>query len=165
MHADEFTDSGAAEYAARLTAASADHLQFANEIGIRRMAETGVVATILPGTSIYTNIPFTNARKFADAGCPVAVASDFNPGSCNIGNLPQLATISGLHCGLRPSEIIGGITYVASHSLGLSKSKGALDKGYDADFLIHPTSSLASWLADMGKTLPDAVYISGKKVV
>lgn len=159
LHADEFSDSKAGYLAAEVEAKSADHLQFASGLSIQRMAEYSVLATLLPGTSLYTNIPFTNGRKFTDAGCPVVVASDFNPGSCNISNLPMLASLAGLHCGLNASEIIAGITYYAAFSLDIGSSKGALAPGYDADFLIHPSTTLAAWLADMGATKPDSVYI------
>lgn len=165
LHADEFTDSGSAGLAAELKAESADHLQFANDSAIRSMAENGVCAVVLPGTSIYSNIPFTDARKFIDAGCPVAVATDFNPGSCVIDNLPMIATIAALHCRMRPAEAIAGVTFVAAYALRLHQTKGALHPGYDADFLIHECRSYQEWLADLGRTRPKQVWIKGEQAV
>lgn len=165
LHADEFSDASAASFAAEMSAKSADHLQFASDSGIEKMAKNKVVATILPGTSIYTNIPFTNAKKFTDKGCPVAVATDFNPGSCVINNLPQIATIASLHCGLDAAHTVSAVTFVPAYSLGLAESKGALASGYDADFLIHDSGSLAGWLADIGRTKPSHVYIGGKAII
>jgi len=165
LHADEFSDAGAAEAAARWQAASADHLQFASSRGIAAMAEAGVVATLLPGTSLYTAIPFCQGRRFADAGCPIAVASDYNPGSCAISNLPLLASLAGLHCGLKPAEIIAGVTYVAAHSLGLQADKGALAPGMAADFFLHPAASLEGWLADCGESPASEVWIAGERLL
>lgn len=165
LHADEFTDAGAAHFSGELKANSADHLQFASDKGIEEMAKNKVVATLLPGTSIYTNIPFTDGKKFISKGCPVAVASDFNPGSCVIDNLPQLASIAALHCGLTAVETLAAVTYVPAHSLDLSDRKGALAKGFDADFIVHECKHAAGWLADIGRNKPSSVYIKGQKII
>jgi imidazolonepropionase len=163
IHADEFTDAGAASAAAEWGAASADHLQFASEESIKKMAGNDVVACVLPGTSLYTAIPYTNARQFLDAGCAVSIASDFNPGSCYIDNLSMLTTLAGLHCGFRPAEAIAAVTWTAATSLNL-KNKGALAKGSDADFLIYRDLKTADeWLYDFGRALPD-VFIAGEAV-
>lgn len=163
VHADEFSDALGAHTAAKWGAASADHLQFASDQGIAEMCKQGVIACILPGTSLYTAIPFTSGRRLADAGCGVAIASDFNPGSCKLENLPMLAILAGLHGKLRSWEVIAGITMVPALSLGLSKRKGALAKGYDADFSIQQVSSLDEWFADFGRTKPKEVWIGGVK--
>lgn len=164
IHADEFTDANGAATAAHWKAASADHLQSASKEGIKAMAENDVTATILPGTSLYTAIPFTQARPFIDAGCPVAIATDFNPGSSLVSNLPMLTTIASLHCGFKTHEAIAGVTYVPARSLGLAEKKGALSKNFDADFIITNASSLSEWIADMGQTLPQQVWIKGQQV-
>jgi imidazolonepropionase len=161
LHADEFSDAGAAAAAARFGAASADHLQFAADAALPLMAEHRVTAVVLPGTSLYTKIPFTNARRFADAGVPVAVASDFNPGSCLLDNLPFLATIAAVQCGLRPAEAVAAVTYVPATSLGLGRQKGALAPGFDADLQVHEVASLEEWLADAGRTPPRQILIGG----
>ncbi len=165
IHADEFSDAGGAEAAAHWGAQSADHLQQASNQGLKAMAAAGVVATLLPGTSLYTGIPFVDGRKVIAAGCRVALGSDFNPGSCYLGNLPLIASIAGVHCQLRPWEILAGITYVPACSLALGERKGCLAKGYDADFILHPAGSLEAYLADMGQQLPASVWIGGELVV
>jgi imidazolonepropionase len=161
LHADEFTDSKGADLAAALDATSADHLQFASDEGLRHMARSKVVATLLPGTSLYTGIPFTNGRKIADLGCAVAIASDFNPGSSPFVNLPFLAAMAGVHGKLKPAEIIAGVTFVAAKSLGIESLVGSLEPGYHGDFFIHPSRSVKEWIADMGKTQPSSVFIDG----
>jgi imidazolonepropionase len=164
LHADEFSDAGAAEAAAAWGAQSADHLQFASDRGVEAMAAKGVTAVILPGTSLYTKIPFTAARRFADAGCPVAIATDFNPGSCQIDDLAMLATVAAVQSGVRPAEAIAGVTFVAAHALGLAQRKGALAPGYDADLQVVGLRSSDEWLADFGRTKPLAVYVSGNEL-
>ena len=161
LHADEFSDALAAQTAADWSAASADHLQFASKEGLSAMSKQGVVACILPGTSLYTAIPFTSGRRLADAGCAVSIATDFNPGSCNLSNLPMLAILAGLHGKLYSWEVIAGITFVPAYSLSLSLQKGALAKGFDADFCIHDFNGLDEWLADFGKTKPKEVWLGG----
>jgi imidazolonepropionase len=165
IHADEFSDAGAALAAAKWGAASADHLQFASDEGIERMAASGVVATLLPGTSLYTGIPFANAKRFLSRGCAVALATDFNPGSCLIDNLPMVAALGAIHCGLSLAQAVAAVTYVPALSLDLGHRKGALAEGFDADFLIFPGDSASAWLADMGRTRPREVWINGQRVV
>ena len=122
LHVDEFTDSGGGALAASFNASSADHLQYCSEQSIAALAKAGTVATLLPGTSLYTGIPYANARKFLDQGCYVSLASDFNPGSCVIDNLPFIASLGALHCGLPRRSFL--ITWHAAKSLDLDKSKG-----------------------------------------
>lgn len=164
IHADEFSDAGAAEAAAAWGALSADHLQHASDAGIAAMAAKGVVATLLPGTSLYTKIPFAAAQRFIKAGCRVAIASDYNPGSCYLPNLPMLVSVGAVHCGLNVAQAFAAVTLVAAWSLGL-KTKGALAEGYDADFMIHSAGNLAAWFADMGQTKPLQVWIKGKRAL
>lgn len=164
VHADEFSRSGGAAAAARWHAASADHLQFSADEDISAMAEAGVTATLLPGTSLYTGIPFTNGRRIADLNCRIAIATDFNPGSCYLKNLPMLASIAALHCGLRTWEAIAAVTAVPAYSLGLHGRKGVLMPGSDGDFLIHSAGSYHAWLADMGQRAPEEVRAGGRVV-
>ena len=121
-------------------------------------AEAGVVTTLLPGTSLYTAIPFTDARPMLEAGCSIAIASDFNPGSCSLHNLPMLAALAALHNRLGSATAIAGVTYVAAKALGLHARKGALAPGFDADLVLWPHSSYQHWLADFGQTPPRAVF-------
>lgn len=163
LHADEFSDAGAAAFAAEIGAASADHLQFVSDTGLKKMREAGVTATILPGTSLYTKIPFTDGRRIIEAGVAVAIASDFNPGSCVLNNLSMLATVAAIHCNVPPAAVLAGITWVPAVSLGLGAKKGALAPGFDADFSFWTHRSFADWLADFGRAKPTEVWIAGEK--
>jgi imidazolonepropionase len=165
LHADEFSDAGGGEYAAEIGAVTADHLQFASERSVQRMASSGVIATLLPGSSLYTNIPFTDGSRLIHAGVAVAIASDFNPGSCVINNLSMIATTAAIHGKVPPAAVLAGVTYVPAVSLGLKDKKGALADGFDADFTIWSHKSFADWLADFGREKPRMVYIRGQQVL
>ena len=164
LHADEFSDAGAASCAARYQALSADHLQFASEQGIQEMAKAGVVALLLPGTSLYTSIPYTDSRPFKAAGCPVGLATDFNPGSCPVDNLRLVLTMGALHCRLSMAEAVAAVTWVPARSLRLEEQKGALTPGRDADILVMPLASCEEFVADLGRTKPRAVFARGRQI-
>lgn len=161
LHADEFSDSKAAQSAATYQALSADHMQFASADGIKAMATEGVVALLLPGTSLYTAIPYTDARPLKAAGCAIGLATDFNPGSCPVDNLRLVLTMGSLHCKLTMAEAIAAVTWVPARSLRLEASKGALTPGRDADILLMPLSSCEEFVADLGRTKPRAVFSRG----
>lgn len=162
MHADEFAPSGAAEAAAQWNAASADHMQKASDDGIAALAHSGGVAVMLPGTSFYTKIPYADAKRFREKDCPVAIASDFNPGSCYLSNLPFVASLAALYCGLSPYEAFVGVSWNAAKALRLHDRKGALAPGFDADFVIHKHQTLEQWIADFGQSSPLQVFCGGR---
>ncbi len=164
LHADEFAESGAAEAAAAWGAVSADHLQKASDDGIRAMAAAGTVAVLLPGTSLYTRIPYTKAERFRASGCALAVASDFNPGSCFLPSLPMAAGLGALYGGLSLAEAFVAVSWNAARALRLERRKGALAVDYDADVLIHSCQTLEQWIADLGQTRPREVLIDGRLV-
>ncbi len=162
LHADQFTSQGATGMAAELGAASVDHLEFTEDKCIEKMAKYGSVAVLLPGTSLYTDIKYADARPFKKAGVPVALSTDFNPGSCIIDNLAMVASLGAIHCHLEAPEAIAAVTYVAARSLRLEGRKGALGKGYDADFITYDLKDEKQWLASFGKQLPNKVYLKGQ---
>jgi imidazolonepropionase len=164
LHADEFADSGAAMLAAQWKAKSADHLQYANKPSMQALAQNSVIAILLPGTSLATKIAYADAKEFFKAGCTVAMATDFNPGSCPIQNISLIATLGAVHCGFNTAQALTAITRVPAHSLGLDKSKGALVQGFDADFTIWPKLTLDEWIFSFGQRRPESVYIQGAKI-
>jgi imidazolonepropionase len=137
IHADELTALGGAELAAELGAVSADHLLFAGDTGMERMAEKGVVATLLPGTAFFLFLGrYAAARKMIAKGVTVALASDFNPGSCMTQSLPLITTIACTQMRMTPAEAILGITLHAARALKKEKEIGSLEVGKQADFVI-----------------------------
>ncbi len=136
FHADEFTPLGGAELAAEIGALSADHLLAASDAGIRRMAEAGVTATLLPGTAFFLGLPFAPARRFLEAGVRVALASDFNPGSCMGFNLQLVMTMAVSQMRMPPEEALLAVTIGGAHGLGLEHEVGSLRPGKLCDLLV-----------------------------
>ena len=137
IHADELTSLGGAELAAEVGAVSADHLLFASDRGMEEMAEKGVVAVLLPGTAFFLFLGrYAPARKMMERGVAVALASDFNPGSCMTQSLPLITTIACTQMRLTPAEAILGITLHAARALKREKDLGSLEPGKQADLVI-----------------------------
>ncbi len=136
VHADEMTSLGGAELAARLGAVSADHLECVSERGIARLAEAGVVAGILPGVSFFLNHGYAPVRNLIDAGIPVAIASDFNPGSCMSFSMPLMMTIACTQARMTPEEALTAATLHGAAALGIAGEAGSIEVGKRADLLI-----------------------------
>jgi imidazolonepropionase len=139
IHAEELTPLGGAELAARVGAVSADHLEHVSDRGIAALADAGVVAVLLPGVSFFLGHRFAPARRMIEAGVPVAVATDFNPGSCMSYSLPLAMTIACTQMGLTVEEAITGATLNAAAALGLSGSLGSIEVGKQADLVVADT--------------------------
>jgi len=136
LHADEIVALGGAELAAELGAVSADHLLQASDSGIRQMAQAGVVATLLPATAFSLKEPYARGRFMIDNGCAVALASDFNPGSCFTESIPLVSALAALYMALTPEEIITALTINAAAALDRAAVIGSIDQGKQADLVI-----------------------------
>lgn len=142
LHADELAPSGGAELAAELGALSADHLAAPSDEGIAAMAgaaESGrpVIAVLLPATTWFLlHEHGAPARRFIEAGVPVALGSDFNPGTSPTTNLALVMTIACLELRLRPSEALAAVTVNAAHALGLGDEVGSIEPGRQADLVV-----------------------------
>jgi imidazolonepropionase len=136
LHADEIVSLGGAELAAEIGALSADHLLHASDAGIAAMAEAGVVATLLPVTAFSLREPYARGRLMIDAGCAVALATDFNPGSCFSESIPLVAATAALYMNLSPEEIVTALTINGAAALGRAAVTGSLDCGKQGDVVI-----------------------------
>lgn len=150
IHADEMGNTESAKMAAKLDAHSADHLLKISRKGIEELAKSNTVATLLPGTAFYLKENYAPARTLLDAGIRVAIATDFNPGSCYSLNLPLMMNLSALHLKMNLAEIFAGVTYSAAASLGLENQKGTLSVGYDSDFVVLPYDQFEEMYYRMG---------------
>ena len=141
VHADEIVTLGGAELAAEIGALSAEHLLHASDAGIRRMAETGVIAVLLPATAFCLREPYARARFMIDSGVPVALATDFNPGSCFSESIPLVIALAALYMQMTPAEIVTALTINAAAAVGRADRIGSLEAGKQGDFLIleHPS--------------------------
>ncbi|HSE51693.1 MAG TPA: imidazolonepropionase [Gemmatimonadales bacterium] len=146
LHADQLTGSGGAELAAEVGAASADHLECISGRGIEQMARTGVVAVSLPFASLYLGVHPLPARRLLAAGVPVAVATDFNPGSAPSYHLPVAMTLACTLQKMTPAEALKGATIVAARAIGLEREVGSLEAGKSADFAVIEADSVEQWL-------------------
>lgn len=140
IHADELGNTESASLAAELGCLSADHLLKVSERGVNALAQSQTVAVLLPGTAFYLKAQHAPARKLLDSGVRVALATDFNPGTCMTLNLPSIMTIAALYLGMSRAEIFSAVTYNAARALALQSRKGSLLEGMDADFSILPVA-------------------------
>ena len=136
VHADELSPLGGAELAAKVGAVSADHLEHVTERGVAALRDAGVVAGLLPGVSFFLNHGYAPARALIDAGVSVAIASDFNPGSCMSFSMPLMMTIACTQMHMSPEEALTASTLNGAAALGLSSSLGSIEVGKQADLLV-----------------------------
>ena len=163
LHADELAPSGGAELAVELGAASADHLATPSDEGIETMAAAAadnrpVVATLLPATTwfLQKDRP-APARTFIERGIPVAIGTDFNPGTSPTASLPLAMSLACVELGMSPDEVLAGVTINAARALGLEEEVGSIESGKTADITIWrvPTSTqIPYWpAADLVRTV------------
>jgi len=137
LHAEEFKPIGGVQLAAKLGAISADHLTAITEDGIEALIEGNIIPILLPATTFFLGSDhYAPGRKMWDRGLPVAIATDFNPGSSMTQSMPLVITIACLKLKLTPLEAIQAATYNAARSLVLEDRVGSLEKGKQADFVL-----------------------------
>lgn len=137
LHADEIVRIGGAELAAEIEAVSADHLLQASDEGIKAMADKGVVATLLPGTAFSLKEEFARGRFMIDNGCAVALATDFNPGSCFTESIPLIISLATLYMKMTPEETITALTINGAAAIDKADTIGSIDVGKKGDVVIH----------------------------
>jgi len=162
IHADQFSVGGSALGIA-MKARSVDHLEASGEKEIAALAKSAVIPVALPGASLGLGEPFTPARQLLDAGCSLAIASDWNPGSAPMGNLLVQACILGAYEKLSLAETLAGITVRAAAALGLS-DRGQLKKGFFADITAFPTHDFREIFYHQGQMQPAAFWKKGKRI-
>ena len=137
IHADQLSQIGASALAAELGAVSADHLEKIDDTGITALKRAGTVATVLPGVSFFLKEEYPPARKIIDAGVPLAIASDFNPGSSMSFSMPLMMTIACTQMGLTPEEAITAATLNGAAALNMSEQIGSIEPGKQADIILY----------------------------
>ncbi|MCS7216280.1 imidazolonepropionase [Thermus sp.] len=165
VHADELAPVGAAELAAELRATSAEHLLHVSPEGIRALAEAGTVAVLLPGTAFLLEEPYPPARPLIEAGVPVALGTDFNPGSCPLASLPFAMSLAILKLKMSPEEVLTAATLNAAAALGLAQEVGSLEAGKKADLVVWDAATFAEIPYWMGQNLAWAVVKEGRVVL
>ena len=163
LHADQLSDGGGARLAAEVGAVSADHLEYASDDGIAAMAEAGVVAVSLPLATLYLGQRAFDARRFVAAGVPVAVATDFNPGSAPSYHLPLALTLACTMQHMTPAEALKGATCYAARALGLEEKIGSLEAGKQADFVLLDAPDVNHWLYHFRPNAAVATFVQGQR--
>ncbi|MEM9414015.1 MAG: imidazolonepropionase [Planctomycetota bacterium] len=162
LHVDQLRDGGGGELAADVGAVSADHLEYTSDAGIAAMAKAGVVAVTLPMASLVLRQPPLDARRFIDAGVPVAVATDFNPGSAPCDDLPRSMSLACPMNYMTPCEALKGATTYAAKAIQHGDRIGSLKPGMQADFIQLRCHSIDAWLYWQAPSSCDIdVYIAG----
>ena len=164
LHADEIVQLGGAELAAEIGAASAEHLLHISQQGIERMAQTKTVGVLLPATAFSLREPFAPARAMIDSGVPIALATDFNPGSCYTNSIPLVIALAALSMYMTPAEIITALTVNAAAAVGAADRIGSLEEGKQADIIILEEPSHLFLPYRVGMNLVETVIKKGKVV-
>ncbi len=137
IHADELSPFGGAELAAEIGAVTADHLVQISDRGIEALAASGVIPVLLPGTTFFLGKDhYAPARNMIEAGCQVAISTDFNPGSSTTQNFQLMWTIGALKLKMLPEELLWASTYIPAKSLGLQDRLGSIETGKQADLVV-----------------------------
>lgn len=161
MHADEIVPLGGAELAADLGAVSADHLLHVSDEGIRRMAESGTVATLLPLTAFALKEEFAPARKFIDAGCAVALATDLNPGSCFSGSIPLTIALACIYMKMSVEETLTALTLNGAAAIDRADRIGSIEAGKQGDVVILHFDTLDALPYYVGMNCVDVTIKNG----
>ena len=137
IHADELYSSGGSELAGEIKAISADHLNYISSDGIKALAENGVVATLLPGTSFFLNLDrYPPAREMIEKGVAVALATDYNAGSCWTFSMQMIISLACIKMKMTPEEAIIGATINSACALNKQDRRGSLEVGKEGDIII-----------------------------
>jgi imidazolonepropionase len=165
LHADEFVDSGGAELAAELGASSADHLMAVSPAGVEALAGSGVTAVLLPGTSFFLRKHvYAPARRLVEAGVPVALATDCNPGSSFTESMPMVVVLAVFELGLSVEESLTAATLNSACCLGLGAEVGSIEAGKRADLVLLDAPNLLHLVYHYGIN-PVAAVVKGGRVV
>ena len=165
IHADEITDTGGACLAAEIGAVSAEHLIHAGDAGLAAMAKSSTIAVLLPGTSFYLGESFAKAKTMIELGIPVAVATDFNPGSCPTESLQLPMNMACLKYKLTPEEALTAVTLNAAAALNRAGDIGSIEIGKQADLVIWEAADLEFIFYHWGINLVRTVIKKGEKVI
>ena len=166
MHADQLSRSGGAQLAAELNAVSADHLEHTDSDGIKALAAAGVQPVLLPGSVYALGLArYPQAREMIDAGLPVVLATDFNPGSSPTPSIPMILSLAATHMRMTAAEAITAATVNAAWSLGWLGDIGTLEVGKYADFAIHDCKDYRDLAYFFGVESAREVFVGGKPVL
>ena len=163
LHINQLNSIGGLQSAIKLNALSVDHLETMTDNDIKDLASSNTIGTLLPTAAFFLRMPFQPARKLIDAGCAIALASDFNPGSSPSGNMNFVVSLSCIQMKMLPEEAINAATINAAFAMELENELGSIAIGKKANLIFtKPISSLAYLPYAFGSNLIDKVMINGE---
>jgi imidazolonepropionase len=162
IHAGEFSNSGGTRLAVSLGAVSADHLLRVSDEDLEALARSETVATLLPGTAFFLGVEYAPARSMIESGAAVALATDFNAGSCMTESMQAVLSLACIKMKMTPEEAIHAATINAAFALGMGRSKGSLEAGKDADLLVLELDDYRLWPYRFGVNMVNTVILKGK---
>lgn len=164
LHADQFSDIGGAALAAELGVVSADHLECVSTDGIASLARTRTVAVTLPVAALLTSRRVAPARELIAAGVPVAIATDFNPGTAPTCHLPLAMLLAATLQRMTPAEVLKAVTIYAAKAIGEDATAGSLQPAKRADFAIIDAPGVAEWIYHFAPNRCIATYVGGTRL-
>jgi len=165
LHTDQFNSIGGVDTAIKVNAISVDHLEVLKMKDIKKLTGKNIIATLLPGTSYFLNIPYQPARELIENNVPVTLATDFNPGSCMTENLQMIMSLASLKLKMSAEEIINAVTINSACSLFLQNSVGSIENGKLADILIFDFPSYKDLLYHFAVNQLETVFKKGRKII
>ncbi|CAN5201193.1 imidazolonepropionase [soil metagenome] len=165
VHANQLSNSGGVQAGVKTGAISVDHLEYIGDEEINLLMTSKTMPTLLPGAQFFLGLHYPPARKMIDAGLAVAVASDYNPGSCPSGNMNQMISFCCINYKMTPEEAINAVTINSAYAMDLSNSHGSITPGKQANLIItKPVPNIAYLPYAFGDNLIETVLINGKKI-
>lgn len=164
IHADQITQMGASRLAGEIGCVTAEHLEHIDEGGMVALGEASVIAGLLPGCSFYLGVPQAPARKLIEHRIPIAVSTDYNPGSSVVESLPLVLSTACTQAKMAPSEALIGATVNGAAALDRGARLGRIDKGMQADLVVLDVPSVDQWLYQVGRNAVATVIKNGRVV-
>jgi len=164
IHVNQFNSIGGVKVGVKNNALSVDHLEVLTDEDLSILSKSDTMPVALPSCSFFLGIPYTNARKLIDTNVPMAIASDYNPGSSPSGNMNFVVSLACIKMRMTPEEAINAATINAAHALNLSDKIGSISKGKMANFIItKPIKSYSSIPYAFADNCIEEVYLAGKE--
>jgi len=166
LHANELGNSGGVQVGIKYNAMSVDHLECAGDAEIVALLDSDTMPTLLPGSALFLGLPDPPARKMIDAGLPVALASDYNPGSSPSGNMKLIMSLGCIKLKMIPEEVINAVTINSANAMGISETHGSIAKGKVANmFITKEIPSYNYFPYAYGSNLIDTIILKGQLIL
>ena len=163
IHANELGFTGGVQVGVKYNALSVDHLEYIGDEEIEVLMGSETMPTVLPGAAFFLNLPLSPVRKMISAGLPIALASDFNPGSSPSGNMSFISSLGCIKYNMKPEEVINATTLNSAYAMGVSDSMGSISKGKIANlFITSEASGIESLPYHFGTNMIETVIINGE---